>query len=81
MARITKGMIAAAKSELACIHELATDPQALGGTYAYHAASANRYMETLHKAGYTLPLWMARNQKHLESQGWRFPWQCQFGIL
>jgi hypothetical protein len=79
MARITKGMIAAAQSELACIHELATDPQALGGAYAYHSASANRHMEILHKAGLDLPARSGRNRKHLEAQGWRFPYGVRFG--
>lgn len=74
MPRITKGMIEAAARELDCIHELAADPQALPGTYAYHAPSANRYLETMHKGGREMPLWMARNRKHLEAQGWRFPY-------
>ena len=78
MPRITKGTIAAAQSELTCIHELAIDPQALGGTYAYHADSANRYLETLHKAGLAMPLWTERNRKRLEGQGWRFPYGARF---
>ncbi len=75
---ITKGMIAAAQAEIACIHDLAIDPQAMGGTYAYHSRSANNYIETLVKAGVALPAWIARNRKHLESQGWRFPYSATF---
>jgi hypothetical protein len=80
MPRITKGMIAAAQSELACIHELAIDPHALGGCYAYHSLSANRYLELLHKAGLSLPAWCERNRKHLEYQGWRFPYGARFEL-
>jgi hypothetical protein len=76
--RITKGMVQAALAELNCIHELATDPQTMHGTYQYHSPSANRHVETLTKAKAALPAWIGRNRKHLESQGWRFPYSATF---
>jgi hypothetical protein len=73
MPRMTKGMIAAANSELACIWELATEqgnPE--GACLRYHASSATRYITTLRKAGQPLPEFSLANIRFLQAMGWRF---------
>lgn len=76
MPRITKGMIAAAKANLQCIHELATAPDAYLGqnaTLQYHAPSANRYLAVLKQAGEPLPDFITKHgEKYMHAMGWRW---------
>ncbi len=76
MARVTKGMIKAANSNLAAIREIATDPQVYGGSgaaYQYHAQSANNSLAVLKSASQPLPEWLSTTgEKYLRAMGWRW---------
>jgi hypothetical protein len=74
-AKVTKGMLQAATSNLDMIRELCTESGNWDGNATqYHAPQASRNMETIVAGGGTLPDWAVRNKRFLEVQRWKFPW-------
>lgn len=76
-ARITKGMIQAAQSELRTMWELAIEsgngnpnPRSIKN----FANSATNYMKVLSDAKEPLPDFIARNKGFLTANDWRFPY-------
>ena len=56
-----------ALQQLEAIRELATE----GRSWAFHAHSANNYMQAVAAVGWDLPDWIIHNWGFLRAQGWR----------
>jgi hypothetical protein len=82
MPRITKGQIAAAYTQLACIYELGRENGWDAACYQFHANSANNAIATLEKAGKDLPEWLLKDWRCFKVLGWRgdFIWRIQASL-